>query len=175
MRYARFLGGVAIVGCLLVLPQRSQAQADPYPFYFTGAEVVAWPRYTPKIITTNVPTTVLASATATNEIVIDVRDVETLGAFLSASLIATNPAAAALILPYTISIDGTNFTDAAVGSISLSLTGTVVKASATNINVDNWGWLKITGFQNTGTNNLATNGIKLQVVAKSTSLRTRSR
>lgn len=150
--------------------------ADAYAWYPDGAEVVYWTRYAPRFITTNVPSTIAANTTATNQIILDVRNVDTIAAFISASLTLTNPAAHALILPYVTSLDGTNYTTAAVGSIAVSLLGTATQSAITNINCENYGFIKITGFQNTGTNGVvATNSIKLQVVSKPKSDYSRSR
>lgn len=168
MRTARILG----VLFLSALSPLAYAQQDGPLWSYPGSTYLQWHTYNTRYITTNVPLSIAASTTATNIIVLDVRDVDSVGIFLSGLLTATNPAVQALAANYTGSIDGTNFTTASLGGATVTLNGTNRASTFTNILVNNLGWLKFT-FAN-GTTNISTN-LLFEAVSKPTSLRNRSR
>lgn len=174
MRTSIGLIAAAAISAFVSVPS-ALGQADGPPYSIPGDVIVPWTKYGQLLSVPNIPSTIAASTTATNEVILDVRNVDTVAFFLQGSLLATNPAAGGLVLPYVTSLDGTNYTSSPVGSIALTLTGTLTLASMTNANFDNIAFVKITGFQNTATNIVATNSIKLQAFAKPTTGYSRSR
>ncbi len=97
-----------------------------------------------------------ASTNTSNPVIIDVRRHPSIALVLSGQLMATNPAAATLTIPVHRSVDGTVFESTAATSLILTFTGTVPKVWATNMNVGDFGYIKLAQWENTATN-IATN------------------
>lgn len=100
----------------------------------------------------NKPATIAASTTATNTAVIDVRDFDVAYFQITATLAATNPAAATLSIPVHRSFDGTTFESTATTTLLLTFTGTQVITWATNMNLGGAGYLKLNQYVNSATN-----------------------
>jgi hypothetical protein len=105
-----------------------------------------------------------ASTNTSNPVIIDVRRHPSVAIAISGQLTATNPAAATLTIPVVRSVDGTLFEDTAVTSLILTFNGTQLKTWGTNMNVGDFGYIKLLQWQNTATN-IATN-IVIKVVGK---------
>lgn len=105
-----------------------------------------------------------ASTNTSNPVIVDVRRHPSIAIAITGQLMATNPAAATLTIPVHRSVDGVSFEDTAVTSLVLTFTGTQQKVWATNMNVGDFGYIKLAQWMNTATN-IATN-IVIKVAGK---------
>jgi len=97
-----------------------------------------------------------ASTNTSNPVIIDVRRHPSIAIVVSGQLMLTNPAAATLTIPVHRSVDGTVFESTAFTSLVLTFEGTTQKVWATNMNVGDFGYIKLAQWENTATN-IATN------------------
>lgn len=156
--FRNWTGGLALAGLIII------AGAIGMP----GAMGADLPR---TYVATYTPTDVeadrvqqAASTNTSNPVIIDVRRHPSIALVISGKLTYTNPAAATLTIPVHRSVDGTVFESTAVTSLVLTFEGTSTKVWATNMNVGDFGYIKLAQWQNTATN-IATN-IVINVVGK---------
>lgn len=158
-----FLAAVCVTIVFLIGTAASRA-ADPDFNARTSAV-----QYDPEAAS-NIPVSIAASTTASNEVILDVRRHSVIALQLDAKLTGTNPAAASLIGAYKGSVDGVTWETSARGSVAVPVDGVLNRTGVTNVTLGAIGWLKVT-FQNTATN-VCTN-IVLQVVGKPEYVRAR--
>lgn len=147
---------LALVTLAAMIGVTSAKAATPQRTYVTTYTATALPTF---------PATVDASATATNDVWVDVSRHDVVAIQVTGALTATNPAAATLSIPVHRSIDGVTAESTATTTLVLTFTGTQVKTWATNMSTGGFGYIRLgPSIANTGTNGAT--GLSVTIAGK---------